>query len=140
MTLITRNPTPFNLRLRAKQRNNIRKHRTPGAKKGNDNRRVLSSRFRCHPLSLWIGVDGMRTGVEGMDATGLESQDATGLESHGVEAAMDLNNQVVDEVGPQVEHQVMAVPRTRKPSERIINRKLAKKMEVLVHLHQTVWI
>ena len=50
------------------------------------------------------------TGLESQDATGLESQDATRLDSQGVEAAMDLNNQVVDEVGPQVEHQVRAVP------------------------------
>ncbi|KAL4559174.1 hypothetical protein LXL04_031308 [Taraxacum kok-saghyz] len=66
------------------------------------------------------------TGLESQDATGLESQDADEVGPQ-VEVAMDLNNQA-DEVGPQVEHQVRAVPRTRKPSQRIINRKLAKKM------------
>ena len=66
------------------------------------------------------------TGLESQDATGLESQDADEVGPQ-VEAAMDLNNQA-DEVGPQVEHQVRTVPRTRKPSERIVNRKLAKNM------------
>ncbi|KAL4583607.1 hypothetical protein LXL04_008185 [Taraxacum kok-saghyz] len=70
------------------------------------------------------------TGLDSEAATGLESQDTTGLESQAVEAAIE--HQVVDEVGPQVEHQVRAMPRTmlapRKPCERIIKRKLAKKM------------